>query len=82
VAKTNHRATLDVATEMLPLIGAILPPGFYIAGSDPMRGGAVRLVLEGEAVTEDGVHLQAVVTMSVGERRVKLEPAEVKGENA
>jgi hypothetical protein len=64
VAKVNNRATFDVTPEMLPQIGTLLPPGFYVAGSDYASGGVVRLILEGAGVTEDGAHLQLVTLMT------------------
>jgi hypothetical protein len=61
---------------MLPMIGLLLPSGYAIAGSETMQG-AVRLVLEGPDVTEDG-HLQMIQIDEGSTRRLELQPSEVK----
>ena len=75
--KHNNRATLDVTPDMLPMIGLLLPAGFSVAGSETMIG-VVRLVLEGAAVEEDGVHLQVQVTDDGGQRSMSFARSDVK----
>lgn len=61
---------------MLPMIGLLLPSGYAIAGSETMQG-VVRLVLEGADVTED-CHLQMIQVDEGNQRRLELQPSEVK----
>lgn len=82
MARNNHRATLDVTPDLLPAITALLPAGYYIAGSRNANGGVVRLVLEGEAVASDGRHMQLVVTSADNERKVSLAEAPVQPSDA
>jgi hypothetical protein len=78
VAKVNNRATLDVVPELLGQAMAMLPAGFFIAGSEHASGGVVRLVLEGAMVEKDGVHYQMIVTEDQGSRTVTLQKSDVK----
>lgn len=67
------RATLDVTTDLLPLVPALLPRGVNVFGTESL-GGAVRLILEGNDLP-DGKHLQMIVTDEPLRRVIELSDA-------
>lgn len=65
--------TLRVAPGLLGLVASILPSSFRIVGSRNARG-SIGLLLESEAIADDGVELECFVADDGQQRVVTIRP--------